>query len=332
MQRLQLGCLSICFSLLLDTVHARVHFRGVKQHHQSKHKIPQQLILTGKWNSVEEVPGDVGKNLQHTISLNPQLHIRWFSNPACLEYLTKHFDEPLADLFEAEHRGSFRGDICRAAVLSREGGFYTDLDVQWVVPMTELVDANTSFMSVYGEQNDLLNAVIAAEPGNKIMLDTVEALRKWYSDGTDRFGPGGSHGWMGPATLMQGLTAARNDDCPDLDLQSYVRDKTCGPHNLRFYQQRHLECNDASAPQTPECPKSRVASHFDGLQYGLFEPGARGKLVGWPRFEKCGSFGCGGGGWDMSLANVMSFIQTTMKWMNKTGVLNAQDKELEVFT
>lgn len=26
-------------------------------------------------------------------------------------------------------RGSYRSDVCRAAVLAREGGFYTDLDV-----------------------------------------------------------------------------------------------------------------------------------------------------------------------------------------------------------
>jgi mannosyltransferase OCH1-like enzyme len=255
-------------------------------------RIPDQLILTGKWASIEEIPGPVGKNVHNTLALNHELHVHWFSDIACKEYLAKHFDQELADIFTKEARGSFRGDICRAAVLTREGGFYTDLDVQWLAPMRDLVDKSTTFMSAYGEGNDILNAVMATEPNSEIMQATLQELRKWYKDSQAHH-----DGWMGPATLRKALQDVQQKRCGGLDMQAHTLDKVCGVHNMRLYEQRKLNCN-SEGRSAMECPPSRVKSHFDGVEFGLFEAGPEGKLVGWPRFAECSSWGCGGGGWD----------------------------------
>lgn len=37
--------------------------------------------------------------------------------------------EPFATSPRSSCRGSYRSDVCRAAILAKEGGFYTDLDV-----------------------------------------------------------------------------------------------------------------------------------------------------------------------------------------------------------
>ena len=54
-------------------------------------------------------------------------------------YVRQHFDDDLAEIYNAEHAGQFRGDICRAAVLAQEGGFYADLDLEPAVPFRSLV-------------------------------------------------------------------------------------------------------------------------------------------------------------------------------------------------
>mmetsp|Transcript_23925 Transcript_23925/g.66496 ORF Transcript_23925/g.66496 Transcript_23925/m.66496 type:complete len:93 (-) Transcript_23925:136-414(-) len=45
-----------------------------------------------------------------------------------------------------------------------------------------------------------------------------------------------------------------------------------------------------------ECPPERKMhyydSNFDGLHYGLFEPGPERKAIGWPRFADCHDWGC----------------------------------------
>jgi len=268
-------------------------------------KIPRQLILTGKWASLADVKGPVAKNLLNTMALNPELHVRWFSDATCQNYLSEYYDKRLADIFAGEGRGSFRGDICRAAVLAREGGFYTDLDVQWVSPMRQLANASTTFMSAYDGEGHLLNAVMAAEPKSKIMVDALQEIRKWYvwDPNKNAYQSEKSNiGWMGPVTLMKALRDVQQESCPEAVLEAgtaHSLDTTCGDHSLRFYDQRLLHCHSHASP-TLECPAHRASSHFDGLNYGLFEPARGGKLIGWPRFSECDHWGCGGGGWDVT--------------------------------
>lgn len=289
--------------LLLDTGHVS--------------KIPMQLILTGKWPSLSEAPRDVLRNMNHTLSLNPELSVRWFGDATCREYIQQHFDAELLQMFVTEKRGSFRGDLCRTAVLTREGGFYTDLDIEWKVPLRSIVSESTTFMSSFGNDGEVLNAMLAAEKGSAVMSAALEELRKWY-----RSGPRQHHGWMGPVTLSQALQAVQRSSCPDNKIlqqrqgldspfhKSMVLEWSCGQHTFRLYQQRILHCKQRSrlmrstslqySSQDEECPPIRARSLFDGVRFGLFEPGPSGRLIAWPRFASCGQWGCGGGGWTES--------------------------------
>lgn len=268
---------------------------------RSQLRIPAQLILTSS-STLEELPGPVRRNIHTTLSLNPDLKLRWFSDAACQEYLSRHFDKELASIFEKELRGSFRGDTCRAAVLSREGGFYTDLDTEWVTPLQDLVDGSTSFMSVYGDGDETLNAVMAAEPRSEILEAILREIRNWYSDASNlQFDAGGAprKGWMGPKTLSQALHDIQSKACPEAVATQHASRKTCGRHIWRFYEQRRLNCHLASENEWRECPPDRRKASFDGLDWGFFEIGNAGKLIGWPRFAECEKWGCEGGGWTL---------------------------------
>merc|ERR1719454_20595 len=143
-------------------------------------QIPRQLILTGKPESLHELPETVRRNIDKTLARNPTLKVRWLGDEACHIFLKQHQEVGLLHAFEAEKRGSYRGDLCRSAVLAVEGGYYQDIDVHLVKPFQELV-GKSDFMSAFAADGSLLNAVIAAVPKHPVMMKTVEELKQWYN-------------------------------------------------------------------------------------------------------------------------------------------------------
>jgi len=260
--------------------------------------IPQQLVMTAKQASLEDMPQTVQDNVKHMLAESPGVTLRWLSDADCATYIHDHYDDELSKMFKAEGRGSFRGDICRAAVLAREGGFYLDLDVQMNVPIIDLVDDQTTFASSFTEDHRVLNAVIATRPGNPVIVETLSQIRKWYRHEAPHTN------WMGPETMLRALKLVLRKDCNGQKISPKAGlEWKCGEQVFRFYQEQKLEC---SLRGSLECPSSRAQSSFDGLHFGLFVPGPSRQLVGWPRFAACSDWGCGAGGWEVRAGKVAS--------------------------
>lgn len=278
---------------------------GVK----NDHKVPYQLVLTSKsWGPT--LAEGVRNNLLNTLSMDSWLRVRWLIDEECFEYLKAHFKPVYAAIFKQEHRGSFRGDICRAAVLYREGGFYSDLDLELRLPFTHIVDKKTSFMSCVTADSAILNAVIAAAPRNAVMRETLSEIRKWYEDPSrqraDQWTEGTSSEWMGPVTMLRGLRSAMGQECPgyNFDPQRLGSKISCGKQEIQFYQEAELNC---WGDNPVECPQSRAMSEFAGARYGIFAMDApdvsnmfQRTLIGWPRFADCKDWGCNSGGWEVA--------------------------------
>lgn len=250
--------------------------------------IPWQLVMTGKQGSIDELPPKMLDNVRQTMALNPDFTVRWLDDAACRDFIRANFGSGLLSTFNAEPRGAYRGDICRAAVLAKEGGIYIDLDVQMHVPFSQLLDNNTTFMASVTEYGDVMNALFAAERGSQIMQAVLHEIEAWYSDehsGLKR------SGWMGPQTMLRGLEKVAALECPSSQLRHQRQlQLACGPHHqIRLYREQTLQCdNDDDA----ECPPPR-GSGFLGLRWGIFEPGPQRRLVAWSRFAACESWGCG---------------------------------------
>jgi len=277
-------------------------------------KIPSQLILTGKPDSLEGMDSKVRSNIHSNMwlsevaardNMTAVVHPKWFGDKACEAYIREHYDEELLGIFRHAHPGYYRGDVCRAAILYREGGFYTDVDVELAVPLTQLVDENTTFMSAYSENGDIFNGLIAAVPKSEILGETLQEIRRWY-----RKGKGASQseqvGLMGTMTMLRGLETVVALACPDKDLLKMKNQSQweCGKHTIRLYQEAGLVC---SVDDPVECPEERKRHKNRGMRLGLFmvEPSVETvtigrSLVGWPRFHNCQGApeesGCGSGG------------------------------------
>merc|ERR1719487_1968232 len=126
---------------------------------------------------MEEMPDGVIENIRNTQALSRGLKLRWFGDKACRQYIKDHYDDELLEMFDSQEEGMYRGDICRAAVMYNEGGFYLDVDVQMNVSLASIVDKDTTFASAFSLGGDIFNAIMASEPKSEIMAENLNEIK-----------------------------------------------------------------------------------------------------------------------------------------------------------
>jgi len=261
--------------------------------------IPRQLVLTGPFASIDDFPPDAKDNLENTRALaeKSDLIVRYFNDDECRAYLDDNFDDEYVNIFDGETKGSFRGDICRSAILLREGGFYIDLDFQLRINILYLLDEHTTMMTVLTRSDGLsgermiLNALLAVRPNSPVMEGTMIKIREYYASGRN--------GLLGPLTMMDALVEVSQHNCPEVSWENdnNLAHVKCGPEDLRFYREEFFGSGEECSKEGPVvCPPKRADSPFDGSGYGVFSIGSESRetrLIGWPRFVDCSEWGCG---------------------------------------
>lgn len=277
-------------------------------------KIPPQLLLTGPDLTITELPTTGLQNIYNTLQQSPHLTVKYLNDNDCRKYLEEHEPE-LVLVFDHEMHGSYRGDICRASVLLREGGFYVDLDLETHKPLEELIDDSTTFMSARDADGGILNALIATVPQSPIIEATLHEIRAWYTrDQAAQMGD-----WpMGPNTMLRGLNMVMQSLCYRTwnSAPSFTEPRThesgcaelqvaCGDETIRLYQEFFMGSGDCSHWGAEVCPPQRAAATFDGAKYAIFAlqqcPGSEAvqptlserTLIGWSRMAACSGHGCG---------------------------------------
>jgi len=274
---------------------------------QVNQRIPHRIFFTSRFASLKDSPRDIQLNLQHTLELNPHFEVTWFDNAACVDFLTKREPRllPVFNMATLKHAGMFMSDICRAAYLFHEGGWYTDLDVQIDAPFASLVDANTSFLSAWAAhitpRSSILNAIIGVEAKSPVigkqidrMVSTVQSDPKWLD------GPINGIFW-GPETLLNGLQdhmRSCGENERDVDMEPDFL--ACGS-KVRMLEEVNL-LNPVATKTSQQIiratTRARRGEHprgqdFPGRMFALFYNGAHEKHVGYPRFDACSKWGCG---------------------------------------
>jgi len=281
------------------------------QPNEQGERIPNQLVMMHRYETVQELPQGVQENVRKMLEMNPDLSLRWLGDASCRTYIEEHYDAELVGMYRNEPEGSFRGDICRTAVLLKEGGFYVDTDIQLIRPLRRLVDSTTTFMSVWCDAG-IFNAVLGAPPQSAVLRETLSQIRRWYKEAKDALGTRDRRGIMGPRAYHLGLQAVVEAQCPQqiykmwyhgepssstwgmsvdyfratgrirhlFSSSVYAAERAelqwaCGTEAVRLYSEEHIIC-DGMGAASEECPTERAASFaktkFDGLLSAMFEP------------------------------------------------------------
>jgi hypothetical protein len=117
-------------------------------------------------------------NMQRTLDLNPGIPVSWMDDAACRNYMIEMGENELVALFDRALSGKYRSDLCRTLALYHRGGYYVDGDLEMKVPFVQLVDSNTTFISSWAVDGDLLNAFIGVEKESPIMKATLEVMKQ----------------------------------------------------------------------------------------------------------------------------------------------------------
>jgi mannosyltransferase OCH1-like enzyme len=83
------------------------------------------------------------------------------------------------DLFDRAPELAAKADLLRLAALLKFGGVYSDLDVEWKVPLPDIVPLDGRFVCVMEENDPPVpnNAVMAAPPGNAVTRALLDEAR-----------------------------------------------------------------------------------------------------------------------------------------------------------
>eukprot|EP00571_Detonula_confervacea_P010426 CAMPEP_0172304026 /NCGR_PEP_ID=MMETSP1058-20130122/5488_1 /TAXON_ID=83371 /ORGANISM="Detonula confervacea, Strain CCMP 353" /LENGTH=433 /DNA_ID=CAMNT_0013015085 /DNA_START=186 /DNA_END=1487 /DNA_ORIENTATION=+ len=210
-------------------------------------RIPRRLIFTYKYNLISPADNDtpfdaedpLTRNVLHTIDQykkywedaamisrskqqpqqemeNEEVVTSFLSDSDCIGVIAK--TEPrLVQHFYRERKGEFKADICRAAELYLNGGYYFDIDIGVVEPLdfdaldipsvipdplwqltamkrgdsraTLNKDDIVTFSTVYNRQGRFLQSFTAAMPRHPILKKSLEYMVGYYENSLEHVLP-----------------------------------------------------------------------------------------------------------------------------------------------
>jgi Glycosyltransferase sugar-binding region containing DXD motif len=127
------------------------------------------------------------KNVQASIAMHPNAQVRFLTDQDCIQSLQSVLGEnaPLIQYFEKETKGMYKADICRGAALWETGGIYLDVDVGLRMPLTDVLEANTTFATTLVHKDSqhiggFFQAFMASTPRHAILERYLELFLEHY--------------------------------------------------------------------------------------------------------------------------------------------------------
>ena len=109
--------------------------------------------------------------------LNPGYKIYFSLNEDCINFLKKHFNNYIADLFDTIHLGSYKADLWRLCKLYINGGVYADVDLVPYINIDSLIkkQQNTFYTCLSIDPTACFQAFIISNspPRNPLILNFI---------------------------------------------------------------------------------------------------------------------------------------------------------------
>lgn len=174
------------------------------QNQSHKHAIPPILVFTYHTNLLtvpaEQLADDedraLSQNVQQIVSLHPESTVRFLNDDDCRASIraTLGDDTKLVEYFDKETHGMYKADICRGAALYETGGLYFDIDIEARMPMWDVIQQPTEFVTVLVHKDSnhhggFFQAFIGVVPKHKVMKRYVELFVDYYEGRVKVSGP-----------------------------------------------------------------------------------------------------------------------------------------------
>jgi hypothetical protein len=139
--------------------------------------IPSNIILTYK---NDNVPAYVFNNIKR---LNPDKNILFFTDTDAIAFLSQEYGSSYVDFFNSLNLGCTKGDFFRYCYLLKYGGYYCDIDIEHVTPISNYISDNTEFFSINSGacQHTTFQALLFCEPDSPIIRNCISDIMNPHS-------------------------------------------------------------------------------------------------------------------------------------------------------
>lgn len=150
-----------------------------KIENDNNHLIPKIIHLTHYDKS--RIPKKVWNNLEKYCN---DYKIIYYSDNDCINFISKNYNNNLADIFKNLSTGAHKADLFRYCVLFKLGGIYLDIKIGIVRDISLIFDHKLE-KTLYTvlSRDHIFQGIIASYPKNIIFLDLIEDfynLDKYY--------------------------------------------------------------------------------------------------------------------------------------------------------
>lgn len=108
-------------------------------------KIPKKIYQSWK---TKKLDGRMAEIVEETKKMNPDCEYYLYDDNDCKQFLLEHFGINHANAFDVLIPGAFKCDFWRYAQLYITGGIYMDMDMQPLVPFSQIIEPNDELVSI----------------------------------------------------------------------------------------------------------------------------------------------------------------------------------------
>lgn len=153
-----------------------------KEYFQNKNnKIPKIIYKSGK-ESKHDLSPDVNKLFEKTLKNNPNFELKYYSDKDCETFLKKNFDDEVVKAYNKLKPGSYKADLFRYCILYKNGGIWSDLTDDFLVPIEEIIDfKNDSIVLAEDKKYKGFEGIqigfMASYPNNPLFLKAINKIK-----------------------------------------------------------------------------------------------------------------------------------------------------------
>lgn len=171
--------------------------QAINETGDSTQLIPKLIFQTACTN---EVTSGKEEQVKKMMEDNPEYAYFFYTDVDARDMIKTYFDKDVLKAYDKLIPGAFKADLFRYCCLYLNGGVYLDMNKSFVVPITEFVKPNLTFISCIDQFNffsyKLFQAILATTPKHPVMKMCIDKIvenveNNYYgSTSLDITGPG----------------------------------------------------------------------------------------------------------------------------------------------
>ncbi len=149
----------------------------------SYNNIPKNIYICYK---TKIIPKYIIPNIE---KIYPDYNIKLYDDNDCIDFLKTEYGEEYVSVFNSLKDGPIKADFWRVCTLYKYGGIYSDLDIEHIKNVNDIIDKDTTFVTSITEQTfknespliGMFNpCFILSKPKHKVLKDAIDVYLKYY--------------------------------------------------------------------------------------------------------------------------------------------------------